>query len=91
MVLYTLFIWVHIEPDIINYAIQAVGAIIPNGSNSSHLQPSLHSVKYIPGSVCARFVIGGGCFLRHVTECVIGRIGGHLPFSSLYGCSVNPR
>ena len=74
MVLYTLFIWVHIEPDIINYAIQAVGAIIPNGAHSSHLQPSLHSAKYIPGSVRARAVIGGGCVLWHVTECVIGII-----------------
>ena len=64
---------------------------MPNKANFEHLQPLLHSVKDIPGSVGASTVIGERCVLRHVTELVLGRIGTPLPLASLYGCSINPR
>ena len=75
----------------VNCRLVAIGGIMPNEVRFEHLQPLLHSVKAIPGSVRACTVIGGGGVLRHVSKWLLGRIGAPLPLASLYGCSVNPR
>ena len=58
----------------INYRLQAIGCIMQKKARFEHLQPLLHSVKDIPGSVRACTVIGGGCVLRLMTKWVLGRI-----------------
>ena len=75
----------------INARVHANAPILPNRAHFAHLQPLLHSLKDIPGSVRAYTVIVAGCVLRHVTKREFGRIGPPLTLASLYGCSSIPR
>ena len=77
--------------DMIHERLQANGHIMPNRAHFAHLQPLLHSLKDIPGSVRPCTMIGGGCVLRHVSKWEFGRIGPPMTLASLYGCSSNPR
>ena len=70
--------------DVIIQRLHANGPIMPNGAHFAHLQPLLHSLKAIPGSVRACTEIGGWCVLRHVTKREFDRIGGPLTLPSLY-------